>query len=243
NGFLFLGKAEMLLTRANLFTPVNLKFRIFSKVPQVTLRNQLPLLVTPGNGESATAFSRYVRLREAAFDTAPVAQIVVDLSGTLVLANGPARALFSVTARDIGRPFRDLDLSYRVIELRAPIEEVAASRRPVTFRGVEWHFSPSEVRFLDIQIVPLIHNGGNLGGVGLSFVEVTRYHRLQEELRRSHQELETAYEELQSTNEEMETMNEELQSTNEEMQTANEELRQRTDELNRTNGFLASILT
>src|SRR5581483_9237950 len=37
NGFLFLGKAEMLLTRANLFTPVNLKFRIFSKVPQVTL--------------------------------------------------------------------------------------------------------------------------------------------------------------------------------------------------------------
>jgi len=124
---------------------------------------------------------------------------------------------------------------------------------------------------VDIQIVPLLHNGGTLVGVSISFIDVTRYHRLQEELQRSHQELETAYEErqstneelettneelqstveelettnqeLQSTNEEMETMNEELQSTNEELQTANEELRQRTDDLDRTNGFLASILT
>jgi len=49
-GFLFLGKAEMLLTHANLFTPVNLKCRIFSKLPQATLRNHLPLMLPPGNG-------------------------------------------------------------------------------------------------------------------------------------------------------------------------------------------------
>ncbi len=50
SGFLFLGKAEMLLTHANLFTPVDLKCRIFAKVPHATLRNHLPLLVPPGNG-------------------------------------------------------------------------------------------------------------------------------------------------------------------------------------------------
>jgi len=107
--------------------------------------------------------------------------------------------------------------------------------------------------------------------VQISFNDVSRYHRLQEELERSKNELETAYEELQSsneelettneelqstneelettneelqsTNEELETMNEELQSTNEELETTNTELRLRSDELNTANAFLASILT
>jgi two-component system, chemotaxis family, CheB/CheR fusion protein len=271
SGFLFLGKAEMLLTHANLFTPVHLKFRIFSKVPQVTLRNQLPLLVQPGNGESVVAYARSVRLREATFDTAPVAQIVIDLSGTLMLVNEQARTLFALTSRDIGRPFRDLELSYRPVELRALIEEATTLRRSVLLHEVEWSVPPGDVRYVNIQVVPLLHNGDNLVGISISFIDVTHYHHLQEELQRSHQELETAYEELQSTNEEfettneelqatveelettneelqstneeMETMNEELQSTNEELQTTNEELRQRTEELNRSNGFLSSILT
>jgi two-component system, chemotaxis family, CheB/CheR fusion protein len=63
-----------------------------------------------------------------------------------------------------------------------------------------------------------------------------------EELQSSNEELETTNEELQSTNEELETMNEELQSSNEEMQTVNDELHQRTDELNSLNAFLKSVL-
>jgi two-component system CheB/CheR fusion protein len=107
-------------------------------------------------------------------------------------------------------------------------------------------------------------------GVGVTFLDVTRYTRLSEELQRSreevqttneelqsaneelettneelqssNEELETTNEELQSTNEELETMNEELQSTNEELQTVNEELRTRTEELNHLNSFLESVL-
>src|SRR5438093_13620914 len=41
DGFLFLGKAEMLLIQSSLFTPVDLKYRIFSKSPQVTVRDRL----------------------------------------------------------------------------------------------------------------------------------------------------------------------------------------------------------
>jgi two-component system CheB/CheR fusion protein len=275
-GFLFLGKAEMLLTHAHLFTPVNLKYRIFAKVPQVNMRNHLPLLVQAGSPDALHnalhTLTPYVRLREAALDTVPLAHIVIDLNGTLVFANAQARTLFTLTGKDIGRPFRDLELSYRPVELRSLIDEVATSRRPVTLREVEWSVqNQNKPCYLDVQIVPLLDNGGTMVGIGISFTDVTRYHRLQEELQRSHQELETAYEELQSaneelettneelqstveelettneelqsTNEEMETMNEELQSTNEELQTTNEELRQRTDELNRANGFLEAILT
>src|SRR5204863_2106308 len=38
-GFLFLGKAEMLLTRSNVFAPVDLKKRIFSKAYRAQPRN------------------------------------------------------------------------------------------------------------------------------------------------------------------------------------------------------------
>jgi two-component system CheB/CheR fusion protein len=38
-GFLFLGRAEMLLTHANLFNPADLKYRIFTKAPKVNLRD------------------------------------------------------------------------------------------------------------------------------------------------------------------------------------------------------------
>jgi two-component system, chemotaxis family, CheB/CheR fusion protein len=34
-GYLFLGRAEMLLTHTNIFTLVELRYRIFSKVPKI----------------------------------------------------------------------------------------------------------------------------------------------------------------------------------------------------------------
>jgi two-component system CheB/CheR fusion protein len=37
-GYLFLGRAEMLLTHTNIFTPVELRYRIFSKVPKIQMR-------------------------------------------------------------------------------------------------------------------------------------------------------------------------------------------------------------
>jgi two-component system CheB/CheR fusion protein len=130
---------------------------------------------------------------------------------------------------------------------------------------------PEGVRqYLDINLVPLMDTDSSLLGVNITFHDVTHHQRLQAELERSRQDLETAYEELQSTNEELETtneelqstveelettneelqstneeletMNEELQSSNEELQTVNDELRERTDELNRTNAFRESIL-
>ncbi len=268
-GFLFLGKAEMLLTYGSFFSPVDLRCRIFSKMPQSLVHNRLPLL-TQGTPEGVNMLTRYVRLREAAFDTMPVATIVVDDTGNLALASEKVRVMFGVTQTDLGRPFRDLELSYRPVELRSLIDEVKVKRLPVLLREVEWTAGPTETRYLDIQVTPLSDNGGTVLGTGVTFSDVSHPRRLKEELQRSNQELETAYEELQSTNEElettneelqstveelettneelqstneeMETMNEELQSTNEELQTTNEELRQRSGELSRMNLFLESIL-
>jgi two-component system, chemotaxis family, CheB/CheR fusion protein len=161
-----------------------------------------------------------VRSRDAVFEFGSVGQILVDRSGYLKMANEKARSLFGLSETDVGRPFRDLDMSYRPIELRSRLEKVADSRQPDLIPDVALPTRSGEAIHIQIEIVPLVDAGSYLGAV-VTFEDVTGYRELQEELERSNQELETAMEELQSTNEELETTNEELQSTNEELETTN----------------------
>src|SRR5262249_36978693 len=115
---LFLGKSEMLLTHSSLFTPIEPRQRIFTKVTKATLRDRLLVLAQAGDQEAGSQLARHVRLREVAFDVGRVAQIIVDASANLVLANERARSLFGITSRDIGRSLRELDLYSRPIELQ-----------------------------------------------------------------------------------------------------------------------------
>jgi two-component system CheB/CheR fusion protein len=265
-GFLFLGRAEMLLNRVSLFRPVDLRHRIFGKLTVEPARNH-PGRPVPDAGPETGAESR---LSDAAFRWAPVAQIVVDGAGRLALANDQARALFGLHADDVGRAFHDLELSYRPLELRSLIQQALAERGPFQQAGVAWQRPGAQTLSLDVQVVPLLDIPNPPLGVIVVFHDVTGPTTLREELRRAHAQLERAYEELQSTNEELETtneelqsaneelettneelqsaneeletMNEELQSSNEELQTLNDELRLRTDDLNAANAFLESIL-
>jgi two-component system, chemotaxis family, CheB/CheR fusion protein len=238
DGFLFLGKSEMLITHADLFTPVSLKRRVFAKVSKPTLRDRL-LLATSADADAAGVD---LAIRESSFDAVPIAQIVTDAEGALVLANRRARELFNLGGDDLRRPLKDLGLSYRPLELRASIDHAIGERRAVTLAPAAWTSSSGEACDLEVHITPLISNA-TLLGVSVIYQDVTMQQRLQDELERSKRELEAAYEELQSTVEELETTNEELQSTNEELETMNDELRQRTLELNEVNGFLEMILT
>ena len=270
-GFLFLGKAEMLLARSPVFSPVNLKGRVFEKLPKGARRDPALLeriIDAEDNGQHS--MSQQLRLEMLAVESDPVAQLVVDLDRTVVLVNQRARSMFGLAASDVGRQLQDLEISYRPVELRSVIEQACAERRQIGVKETEWTSPSGETVFLEFAVLPLVETTGELIGAKVLFRDVTRFRRLQEELRGSHQELETAYEELQSTNEELETtneelqstveelettneelqstneeletMNEELQSTNEELSTANDQLRQRGDELTHLNTFLDSIL-
>ena len=238
SGYLFLGKAEMLLTHSSLFLPVDLKRRVFMRVPNSN-RVILPVRTEAGP-EAVEHMPDTSRIREIAFEIDPVAQLVVDGAGRLTLANERARALFGTGPADIGRPFHDLEVSFRPTDLRTAIKEAYAERRPVFRRDVAFPSPSGEARYVDIQVIPMMAGDGNVLGTKIAFVEVTRYRRLQEELQTSKHELETAYEELQSSNEELETTNEELQSSNEELETTNEELQSTNEELETMNEELQS---
>jgi two-component system CheB/CheR fusion protein len=233
DGLLFLGKAEMLLGHSELFQPVDLKRHFFSRAPSGRLPERADLH-PPGYP------SELDPVLEAALAASPVAQVVLSTDGRLALANDSATRLFGLSVRDLGRPFQDLELSYRPIELRTSIDEAAGERRDVWLREVEWSRIPGDRAWLDIQVIPLgsIDRGV---GVSLHFHDVTRHRRLHEELEQTHRQLENAYEELQTANEELETTNEELQSTVEELETTNEELQSTNEELETMNEELQSM--
>ncbi|SEG98273.1 two-component system, chemotaxis family, CheB/CheR fusion protein [Nonomuraea solani] len=236
-GFLFLGKAEMLLNHSDKFEPVDLRMRLFRKIRPVSQGNRAPWSVT---GTPADLASRLPTLASVALLSGPVAQIVIDVSGNLALANSKAEALFNLNPRDVGRPFQDLEVSYRPVELRSVIEQARQDLRPVELREVAWHrVGTSEAGVFDVSVVPLLASG-NLVGIGIHFYDVTRYRKLRDELEQANRQLEQAYEELQSLNEELETTNEELQSTNEELETTNEELQSTNEELETMNEELQS---
>src|SRR5213075_1095645 len=129
----------------------------------------------------------------------------------------------TINPKDIGRPLQDLEISYRPIELRSLIEQAYAERRSVTQTSVERRFQGGDPQYFDDAHKPL--------GVGITFLDVTRFSKLNEELQRSREVIQTTNEELQSSNEELETTNEELQSSNEELETTNEELQSTNEEL------------
>jgi two-component system, chemotaxis family, CheB/CheR fusion protein len=239
-GCLMLGKAEMLLAHSNLFSAVDLKRRVFRKVPGATLRDRLMVLTEAGERPLGQPEPRQERIRNAALEANPGAQIVVDAAGYLMMANGRARALFNLRSDDVGRPFQDLEISYRPLELRSKIQQVYMDRRPSQIHEVEWPAASGEVVHLEVQILPLVDDSQVLLGASMSFADVTRSRRYKEELEHANQGLEDAYAELQSTNEELETTNEELQSTVEELETTNEELQSTNEELETMNEEMQS---
>lgn len=269
DGVLFLGKAEMLLSHTALFLPIDLKRRVFRKAPTHAVTHEPPFGDPPPPGPAPDVTGLDL-LRTEAMLAAPIAQVVVNADGFVAVVNRQAEVLFGTSPRDVGRPFRDLELSYRPVELRRHIEQAQAERRTVRVTEVTYHHG-SETLNLEVHVSPLVAPGGRVVGHSIAFHDITDHRRLQDELERANRQLETAYEELQSTNEELETtneelqstveelettneelqstneeletMNEELHSTNDELQTMNDEFQERTAELNRANAFLNTILT
>ncbi len=238
NGVLFLGKAEMLLNHGAVFDQIDLKRRFFRKARADSDETAPAAAWRPyGRDTSDLDGSRF---GSELVMTNPVAQIAVGTDGRLVMVNQRARAMLGLSDRDVGRPFSDLEISYRPVELRSQLTAVIENKNVVSLHEVEWRRTNIEPTYLDVQLVPLVVAAGSVEGISITFTDVTRFRELQQQVETTNRQLETAYEELQSTNEELETTNEELQSTVEELETTNEELQSTNEELETMNEELQS---
>ena len=269
-GYLVAGRAEMLLTHGHIFTPVDLKRRIFQKVTRDALTDRVAMLarVNNHNDDDRPAETQIV---SAAFETAPTAQLLLDAKGNLTAANERARRRLRIEDGDVGRPLREVIRGAWPAEVEQTIDQVGAELIPSELKNVEWTEPSGQVRYYMVSVVPLRGRTGVPAGLSVVFDDVTTHRSMAEQLQRTRQELETmseelqssneelettneelqstveeletTNEELQSTNEELETMNEELQSTNEELHTTNDELQTRCEEVNSANAFLQSVLS
>ena len=237
-GILFLGHAEMLLSHSELFVPFDLKHRLFRKAngyrghPRSFPTTEDPTAVADVGGLSS--------LRDLAFRHSPVAQLVITGDDTVAMVNQQAELMFGLSARDIGRLLRDLEISYRPVELRGYVEQAKVERRSSRLRDVEWVQPGAQSLWLEVHINPLVDADNGLLGIAIAFFDVSATRALLDKLEDANRQLATAYEELQSTNEELETTNEELQSTVEELETTNEELQSTNEELETMNEELQS---
>ncbi|BBX16507.1 hypothetical protein MDUV_13670 [Mycolicibacterium duvalii] len=235
---MFLGHAEMLLSHTDRFTPLNLRYRIFRRVstdPAGAERS-----APGGMVERHAEVSGMDAIRDLAFRASPVAQIVVTGDDTVAMINQQAEVTFGLSARDIGRGLRDLDVSYRPVELRSHVEQAKVERRTALIQDVQWQRAGSDPAWFEIHVDPLVDVENGLLGVSIVFFDVTANRTLIDQVVETNRQVETAYEELQSTNEELETTNEELQSTVEELETTNEELQSTNEELETINEELQS---
>ncbi len=81
SGALLLGRSEMLITHGDLFTPSELKWRVFRKVVKPALRDRIRAIASDSAGGGVTD-NADEDLREVAFDVGNPAQVVLDSAGT-----------------------------------------------------------------------------------------------------------------------------------------------------------------
>jgi two-component system CheB/CheR fusion protein len=95
HGYLVLGRSEALATRNDLFTPVDLKRRVFRRVASpkeaaVSEHRETNRTASPSLPVADDASG----LGGSVFEVSPIAQVVIDQDSTVVAINQQARQLF-----------------------------------------------------------------------------------------------------------------------------------------------------
>lgn len=237
-GRLFFGKAEMLLTHGVRFDVTDIRHRVFKLRKGSGTTKTVSVDSVAGTGVRPAERTRLVS--ELTLASSPDSILGIDFDGTVTLINGSARAQFGLSASQVGKPFHELEISYRPIELRSVLDRAHSERRSIRVDSVRWQKDADEAQYFDIIVMPLITADGEDIGASVTFIDITEATRLQNEVKRVQEDLATAYSDLQSTNAELETVNEELQSSIEELETTNEELQSTNEELETTNEELQS---
>jgi two-component system CheB/CheR fusion protein len=112
-------------------------------------------------------------LRKLAVGASPIAQVVVTGDDIVALINQQADQLFGLSHRDAGRLLRDLELSYRPVELRAYVQQAKVERHALRIKDVEWRRPGSESSWFEVHVNPLVNNDKALVGVSIVFHDVS----------------------------------------------------------------------
>ena len=264
-GYLFLGKSESIGEFADLFEPLNKRWKVFRRkgtLPssQQGLQDYFPTTRYQPNMEAfkpekaptikdlihSAIMEVYSPCGVLIDERLQLRHVLGDVDPYLRLRPGDADLNIVNLARD------ELRLDVRTLVYKAARERLPLRSGRLRMPGKEGD------RAINIHVRPLVQADPANGALLVLFEEDLlpsdvpaftaeagsedpRLRELEEELAMTRERLQTTVEELETANEELQSLNEELQSANEELQSSNEELETANEELQSTNEELTTV--
>jgi two-component system CheB/CheR fusion protein len=271
-GWLFLGSAENIGGRSDIFEPLEPGSRIYRRRGTQRQSVSMPLFVEPYTGALSESRARLNGTPERV-DTASrkvleryaPPHVVVGAENDVLRSSSRTGRYLELAEGSPSTKVTDLARRGLRSAVRGVLETARRTRKRAVQRDVHIDTEEDEPLIVDVVADPLddfetlvvfqdatalrreADNDDEVQAGGYS--EEDRIGHLEDELdetrlrlRTTVEELETSNEELKSSNEEMMSMNEELQSTNEELATVNEELKNKVDQLGRANSDLHNFI-
>ena len=91
----------------------------------------------------------------------------------MVAINQAARLLFALRVQDVGRPLKDLEVSYRPTELRRSLDAAFAEGRALTLGAVSESRGGKD-HLLEVRLVPL-RETGEVEAVSVIFADIEKW--------------------------------------------------------------------
>jgi two-component system, chemotaxis family, CheB/CheR fusion protein len=260
-GYLFLGSAETVGVHEKLFKIVSSKWHIYHRIG-TTPREQIDWQVGAAKlrpsvaiREPSTESGRAALLdnltHTALFERFTPAAVLIDKRFEVLYSTGAVeRFLLPGGSSDTPSLLPRLPKGIRS-QLSAAIRRVQRSERPVLLRGS----MSTKSGDAQIEILPVRGAAGESKALRylIAFQQSpskttvaqprAAHSRLQEELRATQEDLQSAINQLKASNEELRASHEETMSINEELQSMNEELESSKEELQSVNEELNTVNT
>jgi two-component system, chemotaxis family, CheB/CheR fusion protein len=263
NGMLFLGTSENVSRHADLFTPLDKKWRVFERqnlVPraavafpstdagrQAELNRLVPALAAPDANPTLTTVLR--RITAIVTENFAPAYVVVNREGEVIYYSSRTGKYLEPAE---GPPNRDLVTMARKglrLDLRAVLNRVRETGETATVDNISVQVNGGS-QLVRLTVMPVTEGGETLyivlfGDLGPASDDDKPMRPPEEAedgtIRQLERELQTTKERLQSTIEEFDTSSEELKSSNEELLSVNEELQSANEELETSKEEIQSI--
>ena len=262
DGFLFLGNAETVGDRVNLFEPLSKKWRIYRRIgvgrtvsPEILANRPGPSPAEPSRHREAPMLrsSLATMARQLLLDRFSPASVLIDRRLQLLYTHGPVEHYLTLPPGELTTLVVDMAREGLRARLRTAIGQCLQRGRIVSFtarvrrgqRSVPVRTTISPLKHLpgiDGLLLITFEDNPSQAGTGRKartngdapcLTDELRITR--EELQSTIDQLEGANDQLKASNEEVTAANEELQAVNEEMETSKEELQSLNEELNTIN--------
>jgi two-component system CheB/CheR fusion protein len=267
DGILFLGSSETIGGFADLFSPVDTKWKIYRRKPvSSSVQKLIEFPLTPhlkaerGQAPKANGPDLPRLVERQILEHHTPAAVVVDHKGDLAYIHGRTGKYLEPTPGTI-RTNNILEMARSGLKLQLPtmLRNAVTKREEVVRHEVTIKQNGQHLR-VNVTVRPMLDPEAQglfvvlFEDVAVNMQDETvekrpkaarvsgmRIEELEKELNYTKESLRTTIEELETSNEELKSTNEEYQSTNEELQSSNEELNSSKEELQSLNEELDTV--